>query len=185
MIIENQRQIFHMMLGIATIALLLYLGRGFMVAAVFWIIIAGTLVINARMLGIRIGFVQWFERHFERSDVLFPGWGSACYAAGTLIPLTFLLDSGQIAACIVALALGDGVSTLIGRIGKARLPYNRKKTLEGMLGFFMASLASYFFIGPLAVPLAVVGAIVESIDFRLDDNLTVPIACTIFLLVVG
>ena len=182
---ELQRQLFHLLIGIVTIAMLLWLGRGYMVGAVFFVIIAGTLLINARMLGVRIGPVQWFEERFEREDVLFPGWGSACYAAGTLIPLTFLLDTSQIAACILVLALGDGMSTMVGRIGKSRLPYNRKKTLEGTAAFFMGSLAAFPFIGELAIPLALIAAIVESMDLKLDDNLTVPIACTIFFLVVG
>ncbi|MBU0532269.1 hypothetical protein KKB44_02125 [Candidatus Micrarchaeota archaeon] len=181
---ETQRQIFHIILGIVTIAILLYYSKGFMIAAVFFTIIAGTIVINMRLLKKKIAFVQWFEKHFERKNIWFPGWGSACYAAGVLIPLTFLTNNAEIAAIIFMLAVGDGFSTLIGRIGKTKLPYNKKKTLEGTVAFFVATLPAYYFVGSLIVPLAIIGAIVESIDLKIDDNLTIPIAGTAFLLVV-
>jgi dolichol kinase len=155
---ETKRQIFHIVLGIGAIAFLLLLGRGYTIAATFFIIIVGTLFINARLLGKRISLVSWFEKHFERPDVLFPGWGSACYAAGVLIPVSFLADAPEIAAVIFILAVGDGISTFVGRRGRMTLPYNNRKTLEGSVAFLLASLPAYWFIGPLVVPVAVVGA---------------------------
>jgi len=181
---EKERQIFHFLVGIATILLLIYYGRGITIAGVFFTIIIGTLLINARFLGKRIGFVKWFEERFEREDALLPGWGSACYATGVLIPLTFIADTNGIAAAIFILALGDGVSTIVGRKGRIKIPYNKQKTVEGSVAFFLSSLIAYLFIGPAIIPLAALAAAVESIDFKIDDNLTIPIACTAFLMVV-
>lgn len=181
---EIRRQIFHLFVGIATILAIFYLGRGMMIGAVFFTIIIGTLLINATFLGKRMKLVEWFEERFERKDVLFPGWGAACYATGSLIPLVFLTDVNQIAAVIFILAVGDSFATIIGKFGKIRVPHNKKKTLEGAFGFLLSSLPAYYFVGNSIVPLAIVGTIVEIINFRIDDNLTIPIAGTIFFLVI-
>ncbi len=180
---ETKRQIMHFLVGLVTIALLFHMGKSFMAAAVFFVLMAGMLIINLRIQGMRIGFVEWFVKRFEREDVLFTGFGSACYAAGALIPMVFLTDLNEVAACIFILAVGDGMSTIVGRKGRMPLPYNSKKTAEGSLAFFITSLPAYLFIGPIAIPLAVIGTAVEGMPLVIDDNLTVPIACTALLLV--
>ncbi len=179
---EEARQLFHIVVGVGALAVLLVLGRGFLLAAVFFTIIIGTMLMNARLLGRRIPLIEWFEEHFERRDAPLPGWGSACYAAGALIAAVFLANPAEIAAVVFILGIGDGVSTLVGLRGRIRLPYNSKKTLEGSAAMFAASLASWAFIGPAAVLLALVAAIAESLPV-VDDNLSIPIACTAFLLV--
>lgn len=181
---EARRQIIHFVAGLAVIAFLMYFGRGFAIAGTFGVIIGGTVIINLRLRGIRIPVITWIEERFERRNVLFIGWGSACYVAGILIPLTFLTDVNQIAAAIFILAIGDGFSTIIGRMGKIRLPHNRKKTLEGSVAFLLSSLPAYYFVGPVIVPVALLATVIESISSPIDDNLTVPIACTIFFLVI-
>ena len=182
---EIERQIMHFLVGLATIAVLFAFGRPFTAGAIFFVLLAGLLMINMRIQKVRIPFVEWFVERFERKEVLFSGFGSACYAAGALIPIIFLTELDQIAACILILAIGDGVSTLVGKKGRRKLPYNRSKTLEGTLAFFIGSLPSVLFIGITGVPLAAIAAVVESLDFRIDDNLTVPIACTVFFMVIG
>jgi dolichol kinase len=181
---EFERQVMHLLVGVGAIAMLFLLGRPFTAATVFFVLLAGTLIVNLKINGMKIFFVQWFIERFERRDALFPGFGSACYATGVLIPLVFLTDINEVAACIIVLAIGDGLSTLVGRKGRIKLPYNRKKTAEGAAAFFGGSLAAVLFVGAGALPLAVVAAIVETIDFRIDDNITVPVACTLFFLVV-
>jgi len=180
---EIERQLMHFLVGIAAILLLLYIGREFMIAAVFFIVIIGMLIINIRTLGAKIALVEWFIKRFERKNIGLGGFGSACYAIGALIPLAFLHSPSEIAAVIFILAIGDGASTIIGMKGKHKISYNKEKTFEGTIAFFLASLPAYFFIGEAIIPLAIIAAIVESLPLRLDDNLTVPIACTIFFLV--
>jgi dolichol kinase len=179
---EDARQLFHIFVGIGALAVLLLFGRGFLIAAIFFTLIIGTLLINARLLGKKIALVQWFVERFEREDAPMPGWGSACYAAGALIAATFLDDAGQIAAVLVVLGIGDGVSTIIGRRGRLGIPYNSNKTLEGSMGLFFSALLAYWFIGPLVIPMAFVAAVAESAP-KIDDNLMIPIACAIFLLI--
>ncbi len=179
---ETERQLFHLTLGVIALLLLLHFGRGFMIGFVFFTVIIGTLLMNIRLLGGKIVVVQWFEERFERPDALLPGWGSACYAIGVLILLTFLTDINAMAASILVLGLADALSTVIGRRGKMKLPYGSNKTLEGSAAFFVSSLAAWYFVGPVAIPLAFVATIAESLP-GLEDNLTVPIACMLFFLV--
>jgi dolichol kinase len=179
---ETGRQLFHMAVGLVALLMLLALGRGFTMAAVFFVIIIGMLLMNARLLGRGVSVVRWFEERFERENAPLPGWGSACYAAGALLLLAFLTDANGIAAGIFILAVGDSASTMVGRLGTHAIPYNKGKTFEGALAFFIASLASAYFIGPLAVPLAMLAACVETLP-GLEDNLAIPVACTAFLLV--
>ena len=180
---ETERQMFHIFVGVLAILLLLHYGRTFMIAAVFFIIIFGTIFINLKLLGGKIPIIDWFERKFERPVVRLPGWGSACYAMGALIPLVFLTDVNRIAACIFVLAFGDGLSTLVGLKGKLKIPYNQKKTVEGSIAMLISAAFSYYFIGWVAIPLAIVAAIIESMPI-VDDNISIPIACTIVLLVI-
>ncbi|MDD5171618.1 MAG: SEC59/DGK1/VTE5 family protein [Candidatus ainarchaeum sp.] len=180
---ELKRQSFHAVVGIIAIAILLAFGREAAMAIIFAVLVGGTLLINLRMLGIPVPIIEGLEKRFERKDAPVPGWGSACYAAGALIAITFLTDTSQIAATLLILALGDSVSTVVGtRFGKNRLPYNSKKTIEGTLAFFFTSLASWYFVGPTAIPVALVATIAETIP-AIDDNLTIPIACVAFFLV--
>jgi dolichol kinase len=179
---ETGRQLFHLIVGLFALGLLLHFGRSFTAAAVFIVIIIGTLLMNLRLLGFKIPLVTWFEKNFEREGAKLPGWGSACYAAGNLMLLTFLTDTYQIAACMIILALGDSVSTIIGRLGKNKIPYNGSKTIEGSLAFFIASLSAFLFIGPSAIALAALATVVESIP-ELEDNLTIPIACIALMLI--
>ncbi len=180
---EAERQVFHLLLGVVALLLLLHFGRGFMIGMVFFIIVIGTLLMNIRLRGGRIFFVQWFEERLERPGALLPGWGSACYATGVLLLLTFLTDINQISASLVVLGLADAFSTIIGRKGRMKLPYNRNKTLEGTAVFFISSLVAWYFVGPAAIPLALVATIAESLP-GLEDNLAIPVACVLFFLVV-
>lgn len=179
---ELKRQLFHMALGLAALAVLLYFGRGFATAAAFFIIIVGTLLINLRLLGKKIPIIQWFETEFERKDAPLPGWGSACYATGVLMLLVTLPNVNEIAASIFILAIGDGVSTILGMGGKLKIPYNRKKTVEGAAAFFVSSLPAFVFVGPIAIPAIALATITETLPV-LEDNLAIPVVCLVFFLV--
>jgi dolichol kinase len=179
---ETARQVFHALLGAAALATLLLFGREFAVGLLFFIIIGGTFLMNKRLLGERVPVVQWLEWQFERPDAPLPGWGSACYAAGVLLLLTFLTDANEIAASLVVLGLGDAISTIVGARGRIALPYNGDKTLEGAAAFFLVSLGAWYFVGPAAIPLAAVATIAESLPW-LEDNLAIPVACVLFFLV--
>ncbi len=181
--IENARQLLHIIIGLLAIVFLTHYGKGMLMGAVFFIIIIGLLLVNATFLGRKIGIVEWFKERFERDGIPFPGWGSACYATGVLLAASFLEDQNAIIAVLIIMALGDGMSTLIGQKGEIKLPYNRKKTLEGTISFFAFSLFGYLFVGPEIISIALAAAFVESLNTPFDDNLTVPVVTTFLFLV--
>jgi dolichol kinase len=176
---EPARQLFHLGLGIAALIVLFLLGRQFLLAGSFFAMIIGFLMVNRILLGARVSIAQWFVQKFERPGAYFPGWGPANYGLGVLFLSGFLSDANAIAASLIILALGDGLSTLIGRAGSKRLPWNRKKTIEGSVAFIVGSLPGFFFVGPIILPVAFVAAVVESIDWPIDDNLMIPVVCAV------
>lgn len=99
------------------------------------------------------------------------------------------------AAAWGVLAAGDGMATLVGTTLKsARVPWNRNKSVAGLLAFVVA--ASLAAIGLLAwtsgLPVsswmivtgllaALVAGFVETVPIRLDDNISVPVAAALVL----
>ena len=105
--------------------------------------------------------------------------------------LIFPRDLALVAAAWGVLAAGDGMATLVGRaIGGARWPWNREKTVAGTAALWIAGGIAgaalcgwcrsaapeprslvYVICAPFAA--AAVAAAVETMDVRLDDNLSV------------
>ncbi|MBK5258093.1 MAG: DUF92 domain-containing protein [Thermoanaerobaculia bacterium] len=125
------------------------------------------------------------ERGFDAGIVIYP--------AMVLLLVVVFREQLHIAAIAwTTLAFGDGFATLAGKAaGIARLPWNRDKSLGGLLTFVIAGsiagIAVVRFLGAgsiAAVVIAVVvAAIVESLPLRVDDNLTVPIAAVVVLVI--
>jgi len=178
---ETKRQIVHLLVCMGALAVLLLFSRNWLLALAFGVLLVGSLLINMTMRNSKISLVEWFVSEFEREGVRLPGWGSACLATGVLILAAYLMSQTDIAAGLVVLGIGDGLSTLVGRRGSRRLPWNPKKTAEGTLAFFIGSLLAWVFIGPIAVLLAALAALAESLDLGIDDNLVIPIVCAIVL----
>jgi uncharacterized membrane protein len=109
----------------------------------------------------------------------------------------------KVAAVWSMLAFGDGMAALVGQsIGGPRLPWNDRKGWSGFAAFVVfgtvgaATLmawsqrlpleaASSPRIVVLALALALVCALVESVPTSLDDNLTVPLVGGLFLALVA
>jgi dolichol kinase len=107
------------------------------------------------------------------------------FAAG--IALTLLIFPPPVSyAAIAVFTVGDVSATLFGKgLGRHTIPYNKGKKIEGTLfGILFASLGAYLFtLNPLkAVIAAAVGMTVESLPSPINDNLTIPIAAGITLL---
>jgi uncharacterized protein (TIGR00297 family) len=125
-------------------------------------------------------------RQFNSGVVLYPL---------SLLFLIVLLPERMdiVAAAWGILAVGDGMATLAGRrFGSRPLPWNREKSVEGSLAFFICGGAagallcwwcrpaiipppySWFSIG-IPVLAAAVAALVETLPIRLDDNVSIPL----------
>ncbi len=109
--------------------------------------------------------------------------------------LLYRHDLYIVGAVWAILALGDGTAGVAGSsIRGPSLPWNREKTWSGFLGFVVAATAGAYaltrWVGPeidadvalrICAATALVGAIVESLPIRLDDNATVPLVSGAFM----
>ena len=89
---------------------------------------------------------------------------------------------------ITTLTLGDGCAHIFGmKFGRTPLPFNKGKNLEGTLfGFLFAFLGAMIFIDPTrALIAATVGMLVESLPSPINDNLTIPLASGLALLLIS
>jgi uncharacterized protein (TIGR00297 family) len=94
----------------------------------------------------------------------------------------------------VMLGFGDGFATLMAKsMRTAPLPWNPEKSWGGFVAFLVFGCAAGLAIGvwmdwwrPVTIAIVtLVAAIVESLPLRVDDNLTVPFASAIALVVLG
>jgi len=61
-----------------------------------------------------------------------------------------------------------------------KLPYNRRKSYAGTIGFLIATaVPGVIILGLWGIPLALILTAVESIELPIDDNLAIPIATVI------
>jgi dolichol kinase len=174
-----------MLLGLAFLAILHFAGRKPLEIMLFAGILAGFLAVHLAMRRAQLPLVDWFLERFERVGVRIPGFGSAWYALGALLATIAIHDVSLLSAAICTLAFGDSLSTLIGIRGSHKIPYNPKKTLEGSAAFILGSFSAYVFIGPVAIPLSIICAVVESMPLPVDDNLTIPATAILFFSAIG
>lgn len=127
------------------------------------------------------------ERGFDAGTILYP-------VAVLLLVLVFRNRLHYAAIAWAMLAFGDGVATLAGkwmRIGP--LPWNRDKSWGGLVACFLANAVAGIAVAywmdyrhPVVVLIAATAAaITESLALHVDDNLTVPFAAGVALVVAG
>jgi len=151
-----------------------------------WVLVAAALFC-ALLAGLAWRYSSMFRRPEESNCLsLMSIFG---YAAG-IVPLFLLFPSQPELALTVTgvIAFGDGSATLFGLLfGKTKLPWNRKKTWVGLAAFVLvaAPMAMLIYwrgaIPPVDITAAVVcvvptvlgSALVESLPYRLNDNVFV------------
>jgi phytol kinase len=99
---------------------------------------------------------------------------------GTGAMLALLLYPSQAATiAIYALAFGDGLASLVGRLfGGLRLPLGGRKTVAGSLAcFFAVLLVSQRLLGDLrlSLPIALAATLLEALPTGDFDNLLLPV----------
>lgn len=131
--------------------------------------------------------VSRHERGYDAGIVLYP-------VAVLLLILVFRHQLHFAAIGWALLAFGDGVATLAGQaMGGAKLPWNRDKSWAGLIAFFIAGGAMAVAVAywldyrePVVVLIAALAAaITESLALAIDDNLTVPFAASVALIIAG
>lgn len=146
-------------------------------------ILSNWLVLH-RLVGRR---VSRHERGYDAGIVFYP-------VAVLLLILVFRHQLHFAAIGWALLAFGDGVATLAGKsIRGASLPWNRDKSWAGFIAFFVVGGAMGIAVAywldyrePVVVIIAALAAaITESLPLRIDDNLTVPFAASVALVIAG
>jgi phosphoserine phosphatase len=89
---------------------------------------------------------------------------------------------------ITTLTLGDGCAHIFGmKLGRTHLPFNKGKNLEGTIsGFLFAFLGAMIFVDPIrALIAATIGMLVEALPSPINDNITIPLASGLTLLLIS
>jgi uncharacterized protein (TIGR00297 family) len=153
-------------------------------AAVCVLAILGNWLVLHRVFG---RAVARHERGYDAGIVLYP-------VAVLLLILTFRHHLHFAAIGWTLLAFGDGFATLAGKaLPAAKLPWNRDKSYAGLIAFFVAGSVTSIAVGywldyrhpGVIVIAALAAAITESLPLHIDDNLTVPFAASVTLIVAG
>jgi phytol kinase len=102
-------------------------------------------------------------------------------------PLTLALGVGltlcivplQVAcACVIMAVVADSLAAVVGgRWGRIHWPWNSRKTLEGSTAFLVGAwvCALIFVPWPVALAIAIIGALLESLPIRDWDNVLTPV----------
>jgi uncharacterized protein (TIGR00297 family) len=171
----------------------LHIAFGFGAFALRWLpwqVAAGVCVVaiasNWLLLHRLVGrHVSRHERGYDAGIVLYP-------VAVLLLVLVFRHELHFAAIGWALLAFGDGVATLAGKsIRIASLPWNRDKSWGGLFAFFIVGSAAAIAVAywldyrhPFIILIAALAAaITESLSLGIDDNLTVPFAASVALVV--
>ena len=175
---EDERQFFHIFLGIASILLVQFFGVQLASYAVGAVLIVGIILVHMKLSRMGLGPLEYLVERFERPGVT-PGYGAMTMAAGTLACLTLIARPEYVLASLCMLGFGDAGSTLLGIRSKKKLPWSREKTYGGTLAFFLFSLPALYFAGVPALAVGAAAAIAESFESNIDDNLIISVVCVI------
>jgi uncharacterized protein (TIGR00297 family) len=182
---EIPRQLVH--IGAGGFALLFAWLRWPQAAAMAGSAVVFNLLILPR-LGTRVFRAGDLDRPWTSGIVLYP-----LAVLGLVLLFRDRLDLA--AAAWGILAAGDGMATLVGTtIGSPRLPWNRDKSVAGLVAFLLAAsvaavgLLAWTSDAPVTAAIVVAGVVtasvagfVETIPIRLDDNVSVPAAAAFVL----
>mgnify|MGYP001594867520 CR=1 FL=1 len=125
-------------------------------------------------LPIFAGMVRACKRPEEKNTI---DWGAPLLALGIITSLIFF-DYPETTCGLIHVCLCDAVAAFAGRQwGKRKIFYTYNKTYFGSFAFFVsATLACSIFIPFwMAVAIAFIGTILESIPMRHWDNFVIPL----------
>lgn len=180
---------------------MIHLGAGFLAFGLRWLgplpllVVAWVGVAFNSMVLPRIGGRWLWRRQEIESD---RALGVTLYPFTVSLLLLLFYPRPEVAAAGWGLlAFGDGTAALAGQWwGRRRLPWNRRKSWAGFLGYFLVgwlavvaliawtrpSQYGILFLWIVSGIVALLGALLESAPQRLDDNLVVPLLTSLFLL---
>lgn len=201
---DLERKSIHIITGLAYIPLILYYNEiAFEILLSLEILFLIIFLSFAGLRRIRYAPVMDIIKRWgrEKEDYV-PLKATLLLNTGFLI--TFMLFSPNIVYASIAItALGDGIATISGKlIGKHKLPYSEKKTIEGSLvGATAAFLGASLFISPVLALVGSLGSIIlesvidrdikttstskKIINLLKNDNLLMPVFSGMLIFVSG
>jgi len=163
---------------------LLNLQVAFWISMVTLVYIASEL---ARMLGLNVPILSKITWHAAiQPEIHEFVTAPIFFAVGITLSLIIFPPPVNYAA-IAVFTLGDGFATIFGKkIGKHAFFYNKGKKVEGtIIGFVCAFLGALVFASPgKALVGAAVGMVVESLPTPVNDNITIPLAAGLAMILV-
>lgn len=196
---EAHRKGFHMVAGIVATPLVLYTGLGYTtIAALVTLLVIASLELLMARFDLAVPFLTKQLTSTRRPGEKF-SWASTMFLVAALAIL-WIAPLPVAFAALAMLGLGDGMSALVGRaIGRHKLWWNPKKSLEGSLaGFLAGALGALLLTGwyyaeigvpfPMiaVVPIAVAGSLAAMVAESMpqwEDNFSVPIASSATMMV--
>lgn len=179
--VEVNRDFVHIAMGIILMAMFYFENISLSITVLMVVILGGILAISLGEIYKSSGLPSFMYK-LERNGTAL-GHGALWLALGALLPVSFL-SANNVLIVYSAIFIGDPVATIVGiHLGGRKLPYNKKKSIAGTVAYFLStSIVSSFFAGPYCIVVGAVGAIVESMKLKLDDNFTVSLALVILIL---
>ena len=169
---ERDRKIFHVVFGALLIAAGILFGKTLVAGGLMALLFFGLLLLQLKLSRLRMPLVDRALKRFDRPSLM-PGYGALTFVVSALLMFTFIPFQSALGFMAI-LAFGDGFASFVGRNGAIKLPWNRQKSLEGLVTFFLAGSAfSVYFLGVSALGFALVLALLESFDLPFDDNLCI------------
>lgn len=179
--LEIRRKLFHILSGISLVLLLEYhiITKYFLL-----LLLAFALLFSFVSLKFKVPLATWILHKFDRKDAAFPALGAITFLVGFVLVL-YLFPRDIAYASMLIMALGDGFATLIGKTGKIKTIFHKKKTLEGTVAGTIAAFVGASLIIPMheAIYASAFAMFIELIAPKIgkvvDDNVTVTLAAAI------
>jgi dolichol kinase len=192
--LEVRRKIVHAT-GILNIFFILYFGKW--IGALILLLITLALlflgeyrknrnkykIIKIKKLDEFENFMENGFKEYERPNTL-PFKGAIEFYLGCFLA-ALLFEPFIAITSIAVVSIADAMSTLIGNFyGKHKISFNKKKSIEGSIAFFLTTiLILVFFINdPLKILIISIVATFAEAFPKIDDNLTIPLAVGLLML---
>ena len=182
--VELRRDVFHMGAGVFLMLMFMFESEPVAVTALMLMILGGILAICIAEIS-KDNPISNVVVGLERGGAAL-GYGALWLALGSLFAVSFL-NTTNVLVVFAAIFIGDPVATIIGiHFNKIKLPWNRRKSVAGTASYFLAAtIISFFLIGYYALLIGLVGAVIESLRIKVDDNFSVSVLLTALLLILG
>jgi dolichol kinase len=199
---ELERQIIHILTGVALILLIQAAGNMALAILLLLLVLYTTVSLVIIKGKLPLALSAYLCKWGRPSKQNIPLKGTIMLLCGATVSL-ILFPEEIVYASIAIVAFGDSIATIVGvLIGRHKLPYSDKKTVEGTgAGIITAFLASAFFVPPIEAFIGAAGGmLLESIidlqtiqevnsqmifKLLLNDNFLIPIFSGLLIFIVG